>query len=58
MKIYFAGIIAGHSDFTSWEDTEKNMFEIGLTNRLVSYYFKEITEGVLSLAKTLRRKNK
>ena len=38
MKIYFAGVIAGHNDFIDWEQKEKQCFEeMDLAQRLCSY---------------------
>ena len=57
MKIYFAGIIAGHDDFIDWETKEKQCFEeMKLYNRLCSFYFIDILEGYLAFRKTYKNK--
>ena len=57
MKIYYAGIIAGHDDFINWESKEKQCFEeMKLTNRLCSYYFIDILKGYLAFRKSMNKK--
>lgn len=59
MKIYLAGIIAGHDDFISWEQKERQCFEeMGLIHRLCSYHFIDILEGYLMFRKTYKNKLK
>ena len=58
MKIYFAGVIAGHDDFINWEQKEKQCFEeMNLKNRLCSYFYKEILVGYLKFRKEYQCKN-
>lgn len=52
MKIYSAGVIAGHDDFVDWEQKEKQCFEeMALVHRLCSYHFIEVVKGYLAFRK-------
>ena len=53
MKIYFAGLPAGHLGFVSWEKTEKDLYRVGLRNRLVSFFFKDSVNGILKFKRCL-----
>ena len=58
MKIYYAGVIAGHDDFIDWEQKEKQCFEkMNLTQRLCSYWYKEVTDGYLKFRKSYEDEN-
>jgi len=54
MKIYFAGIPGGRRTL---KENEESLFEIGLTHRLLSFYYQNHMKILLGVAEEAERKS-